>query len=266
MDAVNAIMPHLAPTMLIVLRVGGLALFAPLFASSAIPVRIRILLVFAVALAVYPALLGHSPLPDGSVILDPAGLAVAAAVEVLIGAFIGFVGAIPLMAAQAGGHFAGQQMGLGFAQFFDPTIEDDSDVLGQLFYLFTLALFLVLGGHEILLAIVLESFANIPPGSALDGGRLVETACAVLLAAFEIALRVSAPVLAIVLLESVALGFIAKTVPQLNILSLGFPIRIIAGWAILVIGLLVIREVFIDGIDGGIAAIARWSGVPAYAG
>jgi len=71
-------------------------------------------------------------------------------------------------------------------------------------------------------------------------------------------MRVAAPVLAIVFLESVAMGFVAKTVPQLNILSLGFPLRIIIGTGTVAVGLVVLNEVVIDDIDFVLNQIHGW--------
>jgi flagellar biosynthesis protein FliR len=89
-------------------------------------------------------------------------------------------------------------------------------------------------------------------------GELIGLATGLLLAAFDLALRVAAPVLALVFLESLAMGFVAKTVPQLNILSLGFPIRILAGILIIMLGLVVIHEVVMDGAAEGLELIHLW--------
>ena len=79
-----------------------------------------------------------------------------------------------------------------------------------------------------------------------------------LLSAFELALRVAAPIVALIFLQSIAMGFIAKTVPQMNILSLGFPLRILAGVGTLALGLIVIDEVIMDGIDVTLTHIFEW--------
>jgi flagellar biosynthesis protein FliR len=73
-----------------------------------------------------------------------------------------------------------------------------------------------------------------------------------------LALRVSSPLLALIFLETVAMGFVAKTVPQLNILSLGFPIRILGGLAIVVCGLVVISDVTMTSMNEAITALFQW--------
>jgi flagellar biosynthetic protein FliR len=171
---------------------------------------------------------------------------------------VGWLASLPLVAMQTGGLIMGQQMGLGFARLYNPDLDDEGDVLGQMLFLMALAGFLIVGGHEAMVLAVLRSFEHVPLGGlALDESLLV-TVNGVLLAALELALRVSAPVLVVIFLESLAMGFMAKTVPQLNILSLGFPLRILVGLAVVMVGLSVIDDVMMDSIDWTLEVIFRW--------
>ena len=79
-----------------------------------------------------------------------------------------------------------------------------------------------------------------------------------LLSAVEVALRVAAPVIAIIFLQSIAMGFVSRTVPQLNILSLGFPLRILVGFTVMVGGLVVIADVGMGAIDDTLESITYW--------
>jgi flagellar biosynthetic protein FliR len=155
----------------------------------------------------------------------------------------------------------GQQMGLGFARFYNPAIEDDADVVGQILFFMTLAGFLLIGGHEWMLLAVLHSFHHIPlPAMATlaAGPELVGLFTGVLTAAFELALRVAAPLLALIFLQTLAMGFIAKTVPQMNILSLGFPLRVMAGLLIISLGLVVMDEVVMELVDDTLGLVFEW--------
>ena len=71
-------------------------------------------------------------------------------------------------------------------------------------------------------------------------------------------MRVAAPLLALVFLETVAMGFLAKTVPQLNVLSLGFPIRILLGLGVVAVGLVVISDVAMDSVDEMFRSVTEW--------
>ena len=79
--------------------------------------------------------------------------------------------------------------------------------------------------------------------------RNVALVTGLLTASVEVALRVAAPLLALIFLQTVAMGFVAKTVPQLNILSLGFPLRILGGLLIVTLGLVVINDVVMEMVD-----------------
>jgi flagellar biosynthetic protein FliR len=257
-DFIDAIQPHIAPALLAIFRIGGLFIFGPLLSSSAIPVRVRVFLTFILGLAVYPALPAVAGTQPSINEWNLWAIGAAIAMEVTLGAVVGFLAGLPLMAARTGGLIMGQQMGLGFAQFFDPTLDDESDVVGQTLYLLALGGFLIVGGHEQMLLAVLNTFNHIPLGSFAIDADLVSLTCGMMLSAFEVALRVAAPLLALVFLESIAMGFLAKTVPQLNILSLGFPIRILAGLLIIAVGLAAIDAVLLEAVDDAMASIHAW--------
>ncbi len=178
--------------------------------------------------------------------------------ELAIGLVIGFMASLPLIAIQTGGLVMGQQMGLGFASFFNPAIDDEADVVGQMLFFMTLAGFLIIGGHEAMVLAVLRSFEHLPLGSFAVNADLIQLLAGLLTSALELALRVAAPLLALIFLESLAMGFLAKTVPQLNILSLGFPLRILAGLLIIILGLTVIDQVMMEGMQEVLDVIFSW--------
>ena len=152
-------------------------------------------------------------------------------------------------------------MGLGFARCFNPTIEDDADVLGQVLFFMVLAGFLLVGGHESMVLAVMHSFEHVPPPAVTtlgSGADLLGLVVGVMTASTELALRVAAPLLAIIFLQTLAMGFLAKTVPQLNILSLGFPMRVLLGLLIVILGLVVMDEVVMELLDRTVEAIFAW--------
>ena len=250
-------MPHVIPALLVIVRLGGVMIFGPVFNSPVVPAQIRILFAFSLGLAVYPLLAvnGTVYVPDNITLWSLLPLV---AMEVTFGAIIGYLAGIPLMAAQMAGLVMGQQMGLGFARFFNPGIDDEADVVGQLLFLMALGAFIAVGGLEQILQAMLHSFQCIPLGGFVPDRSTIELITGLLLSAFELALRLSAPLLALIFLETIAMGFVAKTVPQLNILSLGFPIRILAGLFIIAVGLVVIDEVMMEGIDSFFIVLFDW--------
>ncbi len=254
MSDLTALYDRVPVLVLVLFRLGGLMVWGPLYGSTVVTPRVKVFTVLVLGLAVFP-LIEQRHLAPGGLRLDLFTLAPLVVAEMLVGMVVGFVAGLPLLGVQIGGLLMGQQMGLGLAQFFNPDIQDESDVLGTLLYLTTIACFLLLGGHEQLLLTVLRSFEHVPLGGFRADAELLSLISGLMAAAIETALRVAAPLLALVFLETVAMGFVAKTVPQLNILSLGFPLRILGGLLILVVGLVVIQEVVMEGIDEALEAL-----------
>lgn len=261
MSELTALYDRVPAFLLVLFRLGGLMVWGPLYGSTVVPPRVKVFTVLVLAMAVFP-LIEQRHLPPDGLRLDLFMLAPLAVAEMLIGMVVGFVAGLPLLGVQVGGLLIGQQMGLGLAQFFNPDLQDESDVLGTLLYMMTIACFLLLGGHEQLLLTVLRSFEHVPLGGYRPDAGLLALIGGLLAAAIETALRVAAPLLALVFLETVAMGFVAKTVPQLNILSLGFPLRILGGLLIVAVGLVAIQEVVMEGVDEALEALeayfAQW--------
>jgi flagellar biosynthetic protein FliR len=258
MSSIDALSQHLVPATLVVARVSGLAIQGPILSSPSIPLRIKGLLVAALGLAVYPSVAGSATMP---VEISLGAALPLVAIELGIGAFIGFMASMPLLAAQFGGLSMGQQIGLGFARFYNPAIGEESDALEQILFFLALATFLSLGGLESMFSAVVASFTSIPAGAvpAMLSGEAGVSPLAVftgaLTAAFELGLRVAAPLLAIVCIETVVMGYLSKSVPALNIKSSGFPMRIIVGLLVIIASLAAIDEVLVDGTAGAIESL-----------
>jgi len=254
----HAILMHVPTAMLVMFRIGGLFIFAPVLSSKVIPGRVKVLMSMLLAMAIYPIVSTLPGIDPGSLKMDVFSLAPLMATELLIGAVIGFVALMPLMAMQIGGLLMGQQMGLGFASFYDPSVSDEMDLVGRFFFLFGLAGFVLAGALDAIILALLNTFAHVPLGGfMLEAGGVVMVT-GLLTSACEIAMRIAAPVLAVIFLQTVAMGFVSKTVPQLNILSLGFPIRILLGLAVMVVGVVAIDDVLLEGIDEMIAIVFQW--------
>ena len=258
MTALSAYLDHIPPALLVIFRLGGLMIYGPVFGAPVIPARVKIFLAVLLGLAVYPLidtahLAEATPLP-----LDLWALAPLMTRELLIGLIIGFVASLPLVAVQIGGLVMSQQMGLGFARFFNPAMNDQADVLGQILFFMILAEFLLIGGHEAMILAVFHSFQHIPLGGFVPDLGFASLLGGLLTAALELGLRVAAPLLALIFLQSVGMGFLAKTVPQLNILTLGFPLRILGGLAMICVALVVIDQVMMEAIDDTLSVLFEW--------
>ncbi|MBG80498.1 MAG: flagellar biosynthetic protein FliR [Phycisphaerales bacterium] len=249
---------HIPGLLLVIFRIGGLMVFAPVLSSRAVPVKVRILLAFVIGFAVYPVLLTLGAVPTVAGGFTLFSLLPAVSIEIFVGVAIGLLATLPLTAMRIGGQLAGQQMGLGFATFYDPNVEDDADLVGQLYFFIALTIFLAMSGLDIMLESLLNTFSNVPLGALAMSESILALMLGLLLSAFELALRVAAPVLAILFLQSIALGYVSRTVPQLNILSLGFPLRLLLGFLVMFAGLTVIESVGFEALGEFFVVLRSW--------
>lgn len=251
-DSLNTLLPHIPAFLLVMFRLTGIFVFAPMFGSSAIPVRVKVMLALVLAVCVYPMVPPQTPIG-----LSVMTLGAAVGSELLIGVAIGYGASLPLTAIQMGGMMMGQQLGLGLAQVFNPDFGEQTDVMGQFFFIVALTIFILLDGHHALLSVLVHSFDRIPLGGFIPGESVLQLMVGLLGAMYELAIRVAAPLLCIVFLETIAMGFVARTVPQMNILSLGFPLRILIGLLLIMAALAAMNDALAESIRQSMRAMGR---------
>lgn len=256
MPVYDSILPHVAPFAASLSRLGGLFIFAPILSGEILPTRFRVYLLLALALLVYPTL-RHNEFLD--IRLDLVSLAPLVISEVAIGAAIGLLMLMPIALVQLAGQMMGQQMGLSLADVIDPTTGANSEFTGQLLSFIAMATFLSIGGLESLFSAVLYSFDALPMGSVTLGTSPLDAIAGLLASGYELALRVGAPVVCILFVESASMGFIMKTAPQMNIMSIGFPIRILAGFTTFTASIMFIDEAIQPDVHGAIREALQWA-------
>ena len=236
-------------------RLAGLFLAAPMISSAMIPLRQRALLVMMLAAATYPMLRGQLLLPQIETVADLLPIVVC---ELLLGLCMGLLAAMPILAMDAAGVISGQSMGFGLARVYNPEADIDTDVLGQLLVYIATGIFAVVGGVERLGSVLLTSFERVPIGAPVMAARPVETLLGSLSSGFELALRVSLPVIGTAALMMIVLGVMTKTLPQLNIMTVGFTIKILAGLAVLVFAAEAIAEAVGVDISAALNTASAW--------
>ncbi|MDX9910860.1 MAG: flagellar biosynthetic protein FliR [Phycisphaerales bacterium] len=249
------IFDQLAPMVVVLSRVGGLFILAPMLSGVTIPVQARALL--AVSLSV--AMLGlASPalraMPEPSL----ASLLPLVLSETLVGFVIGAFGMMPVMAISMGGQIMGYQMGISIAQTYSPELDTQSEVVAQIYSLAGMGTFVVLGGVDALLLGVARSYESIPVGSMGAGQVPLAAFLDLIGAGLELAMRISAPVLAAVLVVLASMGAVMKTVPQFNVMSVGFTLKILIGVAIMISAHDAIHAAGIEGMTRAIDDMILW--------
>ncbi len=212
------------------LRISALLLAAPVFSLQSVTVRIRILLALALSVMVYPVF--EWP------VIDP--LSAPGLLEILnqlvIGVFMGLMLQIVTASVVVAGQAVSNAMGLSMASLIDPNL-GNVPVIAQFLLILSTLIFVSLGGHAMLLAMVLESFSSLPVGHSLIDqvayGQLVSWSSMIFLGAVLTAL----PVMVTLLFISIGLGVVTRAAPSLNIFSVGLPATIVAGFFVLMVSL-----------------------------
>jgi flagellar biosynthesis protein FliR len=235
----QAILALLMPFTLVLTRLTGLFLFTPVLVARGAPRRFRALVALTLALAVTPLALGRVDPGHAWSIYD---LPRAIVLELSIGAIIGLVAAIPIAAMDMAGTIMGHQMGFGLARVYSPEFGTETESIGQLLMLLATAIYLSLGGLEACFVALTNSFSTIAPGGMSDGGGLLEVFLGAFESGVELAIRVSAPVVGIIALLLMITALLMKTIPQLNVMSVGFTVKIVAALAALTTALPAVHE------------------------
>ncbi|MBN1514801.1 MAG: flagellar biosynthetic protein FliR [Phycisphaerae bacterium] len=215
--------PMLLPGYALVLtRLGGLVLAAPMLGSDQIPRRLRALFAAAMALVLFPVLLPTIP---ASLTLQAALPGLAG--ELMIGVLMGLGLQLLFNTARLAGMVIGQQGGLSLAQSYDPLSNDQTTALGQVYYLVLFFVFLLAGGHRAMVRSLLDSFQAVPLMSFTLGEGHLGLLLDLLRSSYLTAMRLAGPCLIALLMATLSMGFLSKTMPQLNILSVGFMVRVL---------------------------------------
>jgi len=158
--------------------------------------------------------------------------------EALVGLSMGFVAGLFFFAVQMAGSFIDLQMGLSMASVINPESGTQTPLTGQLLYVFMLLFLFTVDAHHMLINGVLDSFQAIPINKLSFGatpGNLAQFITQVFLSSFAAALQMALPIVGSLFLVDVAVGIVARTVPQLNVFAISPPLKIGLGFILLII-------------------------------
>jgi flagellar biosynthetic protein FliR len=206
---------------LVLARTSTLVMTAPIFGTMSMPRQVRIVLAVAMSLLVAPVFLNASipaieSLPEyGRLMIN----------ELLVGLLLGLGINILFAGIQVAGQIISQMSGMSLADVFNPGFDEQISVFSQLFYMLTVTAFVGIGGHRIVTNALLETFAVLPPGHAALGDNFVQVLTGIMTQAFVLGIRAAAPLLTALLLSNLMLGLISRTLPQINVMAVGFGVN-----------------------------------------
>jgi flagellar biosynthetic protein FliR len=228
--------------LLVFARTGTALMLLPGFGENYVSARFRLLLALAFAIVVAPVVAPHlPPLPDSPVILS---LLVGG--EVGIGIFIGTVGRIMVVTLETAGSLVSFQVGLASAAIFNPLISDQGQLLSVLITIVGMVLLFQTDMHHLMLRAIVDSYTLFVPGALPPIGDFTETITKLVARSFLIALQMTAPFLVVMTMMYIALGLIARLMPQLQIFFLALPLQITLGFLILVLTFSTIMLLFLN--------------------
>lgn len=214
----------LAPLVWPFLRVLALFTSAPLLSMRGVPLRVKVGLAFLIAVAAQASL---PAMP--TIALDSAQALEAAVQQVLIGVSLGFAARIVFAGIEYAGELIGLQMGLNFAAFFDPLTASQSTAVTRFFGTTAALLFVVMNGHLLLTAAVVQSFNAFPVGAEpLAFLRAVQPQVWGA-EVFRLGVWIALPIVTMLLFANLVLGVVSRVASQMNIFAIGFPITLSVG-------------------------------------
>ena len=218
---------------LIFVRTAAMIFFIPFLGARNVP------RVFKIGLALLIALILISIVKiDASIIsADLLTLTAGIAGEIIIGFTIGLIAKLVFSAMEMAGELIGFQMGFSIVNVIDPQTSTHVPIIGQFHTILATLIFLTINAHHLFIAAIAESFTLVPPMRLALTNQMFAGIVTLSRDIFVLAIRIGAPVIVALFIANIALAIISKTMPQMNVMMVGFPITIAGGLLIMVLSI-----------------------------
>ena len=210
-------------------RISACLIATPILSSMSVNTRLRVSLAMVLTILIYP--LHDWPIVD---VLSGAGL-VLFLEQVVIGVMMGLTLQIVFAAVSAAGEFISLSMGLGFAMMADPNSGVQTPVISQFLVILATLVFVSIGGHLILIELLLDSFRLWPIGEPQLEMAMVWDLLQWSVLLFTGATMIALPAMVVLLLTNSAMGVVSRAAPSLNVFAVGFPLTLLMGIVVLIV-------------------------------
>ncbi len=224
--------------LLTIMRVSIVMFMLPIFSSERIPMQVKAMATIVITLGIWPNL----SLPGEVMPAHPLDVALLFMNEAVLGLLLGMCVNFVFMGIQAGGELFGFQMGFTMISFADPMTGNQTGITAFFIWMVALLTFLTLDGHLYLLQAFALTFKFIPAGGMVLSDMLLKEVIKLSAEMFILAIRIAAPVMVALFFIELALALVSRAAPQVNIMDIGFPIKIASGFFFLGTILLLIAE------------------------
>ena len=212
----------------------------PILGSTSVPIQVKIFTSIVLAILIYSSVEGTVQMGEWSAVAFIFNVSK----EVVIGLLLGFIPTLMFAAIDLAGHLISMQMGLAIVNVYNPQTQDQASVISQFQVFVASMIFLAIDGHHLLLEGLFQSFRVVPVISLKLQAGLFDFSMGMATELFISAIKIGAPVVISLLLTSVALGLVARAVPQMNVFIVGMPLNIGVGFIIIAISLPIFAYVF----------------------
>lgn len=232
--------------LLVLTRLSAFFMTAPVFSSRGIPAH------FKIGFSVFMSLL-ISPIIGADFNITLNGTYIIHIIqEAMLGLAIGWMAQMIFSSIQVAGQFIDMQIGFSIANVIDPQTGAQSPVMGNFKYTFAVLLFLVLNIHHLFIDTIISSYEILPLYGGWFDQITKEPITLFIMSSFAkmfvLSLKIAAPIVVTLFLTDLALGIVARTVPQLNVFVVGMPLKVLINfllYTLLVVGFIYIfKEVF----------------------
>jgi flagellar biosynthetic protein FliR len=218
---------QLVAYVLVLTRVGGLFVLAPIFSARALPAQAKVIMAGALALALTPLASRGQPIPA-----DVAGMVALIVKEAIVGLAFAFALSAIVAAVQTAAGLIDTMSGFSYASLVDPFTSIQGGVFGQLYSLFVAVVLVVTGGDQIMIAGLAGTFDVVPLTATPSFDSLGQLALDGFAQVFVLGLEVAAPAVIALVVVDAALALVARAAPQLNMFSVGLPAKILVAVAV----------------------------------
>lgn len=195
-------------------------MFIPVLGARRVPIRVKLGLSAFVAVLMFPLVEHTSYIPGIFLFVMTIWR------EILIGIVLGLVVRLLFGGIQLGGQMMGFKMGFGIVNVFDIQSNQQVSIVTNFIYMLAVLIFLCINGHHVCLVVLAKSFEIVAPGQFHFSSELSHMILALGKDMYIIALKIGFPVTALLIIFNVAMGLVARAVPQINVLIVGFPLQI----------------------------------------
>lgn len=169
--------------------------------------------------------------------------------EVINGLILGLISNIAFEVLLMAGSLIDVHIGLSMVNTIDPNSKASTTITGNLLHYVALVIFFIIDGHHMLIKSLIETFTLLPIGKGLLDGDTIMIIIEIISNYFIIGLKIALPIIVIILLTDILMGLISRAVPQINVMILGMPVKMLIGIIAIAISLPIIIKVFINNIS-----------------